>query len=196
MVKRFILLPLLLSVSVLSFSQLSSNWINNISFTYGHSRRIPYYRVSVELIKEKKSTRVNVDATPMFNDVRWRNTVVHESFTINSKKFDLLANEVLDLYKIDESKAGIVFFDGYGMSISFGHGRDKINYGFACPETDTYRRGLVDFMRICDHLMDVGGLRGLDVFKAKGGYLFNRRFFLNIHEKIERNWWLENNYFY
>ena len=123
-------------ISVICSAQLSNNWINYIAFKYEHSRRIPYHKVTVELFKEKNYTTVKVVATPMFDDNKWDNTIINESYKINSKKFDDLANEVLYLYKIDLSKTDINIMDGYSWGIEFGRNGDRTNYCFGCPDVD------------------------------------------------------------
>jgi len=193
MINRIILTLILTATSVICSAQLSSNWINYVAFKYVHSRRIPYNTVTVELFKEKNWTIVKVNATPMFNDKEWDKTIINESFKISTNKFEKLSTEVLDLYKIDLSKTDLNIKDGYSWNIQFGRNSDGTNYIFECPDVDQKKRGLNDFVRICNMLIDIGGLRGLDAFKTNGWYQYNRRFYVNIHQQIERNWWVENN---
>lgn len=150
-------------ISEISFAQQVNEKINYIAFKFEHSRRIPNYMVTIEIIKRQAETVVKVNSIPRGSDKRWANTKIDTSFIIASKLFVDLANEVLALNKTNLTKALLGGKDGTECTIEFGTFGSTVAYKFWSPDYDTEQRGLTDFLKLCKKLIEIGGLKTKEI---------------------------------
>jgi hypothetical protein len=150
-------------ISNFSFAQQINDKIEYIGFKNEHSRRILNQKVTIELIKRQFETVVKVKSNPMNNDKQWEKTKIDTTFTIETKLFIELANEVLILNKTDLNKALTGGLDGTECEIEFGQFGSTLTYKFWTPDYDTEQRGLTDFLKLCKKLIDIGGLNPVDI---------------------------------
>lgn len=154
-----LLISFLTMISSICIAQQINDKIEYIAFKFEHSKRIPNQSVKIEIIKRQSEIVVKVKSNPMKNNEQWKRTKVDTTFSIDSKKFIELANNMSILKKIDLKKAMISGLDGTECTIEFGQFGSTVAYKFWSPNYDTKKRGLTDFLILCKKLIKVGGLK-------------------------------------
>jgi len=152
------------AINGICFGQQVIEKVDYIAFRFDHSRRIPFNHVTIEIIKRQTEIIVKTHSVPMNNDKNWEASKIDKSFNIDSKVFGELINEVLTLNKTDLNKALIGGLDGTECAIEFGTFGSTVTYKFWSPDYDTEKRGLKDFMKLCNKLIEVGGLNPNEIF--------------------------------
>ena len=164
MKNRTIFVILILTmISSIGMAQQSNEKIDYIAFRFEHSRRIPYKKVSIELIKRQTETVVKVYLVPGNNEKQWKASKLDTTFTIKKSLFTEISNEVSALNKIDLTRAFIGGKDGTECVIEFGTFGSTIAYKFWSPDYETAQRGLSDFLSLCKRMIVVGGLNPKEI---------------------------------
>ncbi|MFC0879019.1 hypothetical protein ACE01N_20660, partial [Saccharicrinis sp. FJH2] len=158
-----ILISILTMISGICLAQQTNDKIKYIAFKFEHSRRIPNHNIIIEVIKRQSEIVVKVKSNPMNSNTQWEKTKVDTTFSIDSKKFIELANDMSILNKIDLNKALTGGLDGTECYIEFGQYGSTVAYKFWSPDCDTKQRGLSDFLNLCEKLIKVGGLKPEDI---------------------------------
>ena len=139
--------------------------IDNIVFSYSHSRRIPFSLVTICISKTAKNDDAFIDVLckPMNNDREWRYSNIDTSFYIGLQTFDSLARMTASLEKINLDSAYVRGKDGYSCSISFGAKGKNTSYSFWSPDYKTSKRGLTEFTTLCEEIVKVAKLNKHDI---------------------------------
>jgi len=154
---KYLLIPILL-LFLYSCKKTEIEKIENIEFTYSSGLRIPYNEVSINIEKNVDSSFVVVHSKPLNNDAEWRYSKIDTVIFINSTTFEKLAKSLNSLDKIDINKAHKEGLDGYSCSIEYGAKGKNKSYSFWSPTNDTKKRGLTEFLNLCEQLLDISGL--------------------------------------
>jgi hypothetical protein len=165
MKKYSVILLVLLSITNFSHAQTLNQEINNISFRFNHSQRVPFNRVTIDIIKREKSVVVLTNSEPSSLDKVWKDSRINKTKTITNEEYEDLVKEVLNLTKMDLIRPlSLSGYDGYYCSISFGSSGNKITYTFWSPTNGTEYRGLTEFLDLCKKLITIGGLDYEQIF--------------------------------
>lgn len=159
MIKYSVFLLLFLSVTNFSKGQSLNQEIDNISFRFNHSQRVPFNKVTIDINRREKSAVVLTSSEPSSTDKKWKDSRISRTKTISKEEYENLVSKVLILTKMDLIKPlSISGYDGYYCSISFGYAGNKITYTFWSPTNGTEYRGLNEFLDLCKNFIQLGGL--------------------------------------
>jgi hypothetical protein len=159
MTKYSVFLLVFLSITKLSHGQILDQEISNISFRFNHSQRVPFNRVTIDIIKSEKSVVVLSNSEPRSLDKAWKDSRINKTSTITNEEFKDLVSKVLSLTKMDLTKPlSLSGYDGYYCSIEFGSSGNKVTYTFWSPTNGTEYRGLTEFLDLCKKIIIIGGL--------------------------------------
>lgn len=139
--------------------------IDNIAFSFHHSRRVPFATVDVKISRNATNEAwINVDCKPMYNNRKWDYSNIDTSFNINPQTFDSIALMTDWLKKINLDSAYVNGArDGYTCSIKFGAKGKNTSYSFWTPGYETTTRGLTEFTTLCEEIIKVAGLNKYDI---------------------------------
>jgi hypothetical protein len=131
------------------------NNIDNIKFNYSSARRIPFNNVKIQIYKRAsgKSAFAVVNSEPGNNDTKWQYSKIDTIYDVGIEKFNDLKMKVALLEKIDLGKAYEDGADGNTCKIEFGAKGRNVSYEFWVPKSETKKRGLDEFVEICQEIL-------------------------------------------
>jgi len=154
-----------LLVSLNCFAQ-EKNPIYDIEFHFGHSRRIPYAKVDIKIVRRGDHYKLFLKSSPRDSSGQWNYSKKDTSFVISKEKFDELVKEVESISCTDIVKdAGTMGFDGNSCEIMFGSYGSSITYKIWSPEADTRKRNLNHFLNACNLILKTAGLKPDDILE-------------------------------
>lgn len=136
------------------------NTIDNISFTYGGS--IKNVNVLMGRTYFKKNAYVSVYSEPFDENSKSK---IDTTFYISINSFNKLSRLMASLEKIDIDKAFKRGLDGYSYKVEYGAKGKNQNYIFWCPNSDTEKRGLTDFINVSNEILKTANLKKENLFK-------------------------------
>jgi hypothetical protein len=141
--------------------------IDEIEFIYLSSRRIPYSEVRINIRRRpnKDSALVFIESRPANNDPKWNYSKIEKLITIDLKTFQKLTDEAISLDKINIEKAYLDGFDGSTWEIQFGSKGKNKSYSFWSPKLDTQKRGLSEFVDLCEQIVQVSVLKKEEILE-------------------------------
>ena len=150
----------LLLITIFSFTLLNcqntNSKIDEIVFTYESARRIPYSSVRVEISKthDKKSAVAFIHCEPASEEAKWKYSKIDTVRDIDIESFEKLIKETDKLENIDLDKAYSQGMDGSTWKIEFGSRGKNLSYSFWVPLWKTKERGLLDFVKLSEDILD------------------------------------------
>lgn len=147
--------------------QTADEKVNNIEFTYHSARRIPFNEVKISINRARKNNnaKLYVHCEPLKNDPKWNYSKIDTVYTIDIQTFEKLASSVKSLEKINLDKAYAEGLDGHTCTIRYGGMGKNISYGFWVPSDQTEKRGLTEFMSLCEEIIKLAELKKEDVLE-------------------------------
>lgn len=133
--------------------------IDTINFTYNGGMRIAYNNLKINIEKSIDKTIVFVYSNPIFDVPKWNYSKIDTSFYINVNVFNQLAKSLTSLNKIDSKKAHLIGKDGYICKLEFGTMGKYKSYEYWTPNINIKERGLTDFVKISNQLIEIAGLK-------------------------------------
>ncbi|MBF4506149.1 hypothetical protein IRZ83_05660 [Flavobacterium sp. JLP] len=113
----------------------------------------------------KDSAMVFVESRPANNDPKWNYRKIEKFITIDLKTFQRLTDEAISLDKINIEKAYLDGFDGSTWEIQFGSKGKNKGYRFWAPKLDTQKRGLSEFVNLCEQIVHVSDLKKEEILE-------------------------------
>jgi hypothetical protein len=139
--------------------------IDNIEFSYYAGLRIPYNEIVINLERNKDQTLVIVHSKPLHSDSKWNYSKIDTVYFTEVTTFDTMAKSLVLLDKIDLDKAAVSGLDGYTCKIEYGAKGKHKSYQFWCPTTATQKRGLTDFLSICEQILVLSKINKQEVLE-------------------------------
>lgn len=142
-----------------------SDKIDNIEFSYHGALRIPYNEVVINMEINNDKMIIFVHSRPLFDDLKWKYSKIDTVLFTDVKVFNTLAKSVVLLDKIDIDKAHYIGNDGYTCKIEYGAKGKNKSYSFWSPTSNTQERGLIDFLNLCEQILDIARLKKHKIIK-------------------------------
>ena len=146
------------------FSQKGIEKIDYISFTFTHSRRIPYNYIQIEFFKSDSSAYIFVQSKAMNDNKKWKYSTFLKHYDIDLATFRSLVQKIQRFNNIDLDKTRVNGRDGNKCSIALGIKESTIAYSFWTPNYETKNRGLTEFYAVCKSMIKLGRLKVQDIF--------------------------------
>jgi len=129
--------------------------IDNIIFHFNSARRIPFNSVVIEIYKRANgnSAFAFLRSDPGNDDSEWKYSKIDTIYDIDIEKFNNLKKKIALLEKINLDKAYEEGTDGNTCEIEFGAKGRSISYKFWVPKSETKKRGLDEFVALCEELL-------------------------------------------
>jgi len=157
-----LLVIILIALTSLTTCKNDTDKVEYIKFELIHSRRIPNYKVQIEITKKNSKYFLHLRSKPAVKTI-WEKTRIDTTFTIDNSTFKKVSKEVIKLTKCDFSKSEIMVLDGYSCEIKIGfNGQEKI-YDILTPNYDTEERGLTEYLKACELIIKTAGLKTEEV---------------------------------
>lgn len=139
--------------------------IDIIEFSYHSGLRIPYNEVIINMERDKEKAIVQVRSKPLNDDAKWKYSKIDTIIFIDIRTFNKLAKCVISLDKIDIDKAFTLGFDGYSCKIEYGEKGKNKSYSFWSPTSETKKRGLTEFVNLCEQILEISGLKKKEIIE-------------------------------
>ncbi|MBZ4035637.1 hypothetical protein K6T82_12725 [Flavobacterium sp. 17A] len=166
MYKSFFLIALLLIVlSSCQKKEIEKYQIDEITFSYQGGLKIPYNKVTIYVLKNNDSAKVIVQSRPLFDQPKWKYSNIDKRFNINTKTFEDFAETARSFDQINIDKAYIVGNDGSTWEIEFGSKGKNKSYSFWNPESETKNRGLTEFRKMFERIIDISKLNKKEILE-------------------------------
>jgi len=136
--------------------------VTYIRFELEHSRRIPNNKVLIEITKKNSKYFLHLRSYPL-GQTKWEKTRIDTTFSIDNATFKKVNREVIKLTNSDFSKSERIILDGFNCSIKFLFKGQEKTYDIDTPNLDTEERGLTDYLKVCELIIQTAGLKTEDV---------------------------------
>jgi hypothetical protein len=133
--------------------------IDTINFTYRGGMRIVYNELNISIENSYDGAIVFIQSNPLFDEPKWEYSKIDTFLRIDSTKFNNLAKSIINLEKIDANIAYLTGKDGYSCKIEFETKGKGESFNFWCPGSETEERGLTEFVKISNQLIEIAGLK-------------------------------------
>jgi hypothetical protein len=133
--------------------------IDNIEFSYHSGLRIPYNKVVINIERNNDEAIIYVESKPLNDDPKWKYSKIDTILFTDVKTLDKLAKSITVLDKIDINKAHTIGLDGYSCKIEYGAKGKNKSYRFWSPTSNTEKRGLTEFVKLCEQIFEISGLK-------------------------------------
>ena len=155
--KLFIGLFFILAQSSVVYSQ---SGINEITFNFRHSLRIPDHHVTIHIENYRHEITVKVKSEPLKGyEKEWGHTRIDTTYKITADVFQQLTQSVLlidgnSIIKRLNDRG----MDGTVCEIKFGSFQNAVSYKFWSPQYNTKQRNLDSFLDACKLIIRTGKL--------------------------------------
>jgi hypothetical protein len=153
---------LLFALISLTMCKNDTDKVAYIRFELENSRRIPNNKVLIEITKRNSQYILHLRSYPL-GQSKWEKTRIDTTFSIDNATFKKVSREVIQLTNSDFSKSERTILDGFSSSIKFGFKEQERTYNIDTPNLDTEERGLVDYLKVCELIIQTAGLKTVDV---------------------------------
>jgi len=146
---------IVISVFLISLTCNSQEKIDNITFDFSSARRIPFHSVAIQIYKraDGNSAFAYLRSYPGNDDSEWKYSEIDTIYDISIEKFNNLEKKITLLERINLDKAYEEGADGNTCKIGYGAKGHNISYKFWVPKSETKKRGLDEFVALCEELL-------------------------------------------
>jgi hypothetical protein len=148
---------LLTLITLIIWTGLKGQVIQEIELQFNHSLRIPFNEVILKATHYNDKCILLVKVKPMNDDSNWTHTKVDTSYVINKDEFNKLKTMVSELQSTDIIKAmtggGT---DGTLWILTFGDFQNNISYQVWTLDYKTKERGLLKYRAVCEYMLTLG----------------------------------------
>lgn len=149
-------------MSFLSCKEKEDNTINNITFLYTGS--LKQVTIDIQRTIDHKDAYVSVYTKPSVDGYELSKSKIDTGFYITINSFNKLTRLMPSLEKINVDEAFERGFDGYTYKIEFGAKGKNQSYVFWCPNSETKKRGLIDFINVSNEIIKTANLKKDSIF--------------------------------
>jgi len=139
--------------------------IDDIEFSCYSGLRIPYNEVVINMERNSEEVIVYVHSKPLNDDPKWKYSKIDTVLFKDVRTFNKLTKSVISLDKIDIDKAHTIGLDGYTCKIEYGAKGKNKSYRFWSPTSDTKKRGLTEFVNLCEQILEISGLKKKEIIE-------------------------------
>ena len=129
-----------------------------VKFDFIHSLRIPYNKVTIEVIKRHSKIILKLNSKPLNTDGKWEYSNISKQHEITQEEFNLLLKKIETINYSDLIKHfNYLTLDGYSTTITYGGYSNNISYTLGGPLKSDLEISS-DYLSACKYFLELAKL--------------------------------------